>query len=257
MKIAIVQADLKWLEISSNLTHFDSEIDKLGKEVAIVILPEMFATGFNVVEVDYAESMDGVSMCWLKEKSNQSGKIICGSLSIKEGGKYFNRFVWMQPNGVFYKYDKRHLFSYGNEDLLYTAGENRLIVQVNGIKICLMVCYDLRFPVWAGQQKESLYDVLVYVANWPDARIAAWNTLLQARAIENQCYVIGCNRVGVDGRQLVYSGHSQWIDPLGDVKAKVIDNSETLIAEISINYLNDVRSKFPFLNDADSFDIIN
>jgi omega-amidase len=257
MKIAIIQANISWLEISTNLEYFDTQIDKLDKDVRLVVLPEMFSTGFNVYNMSNIETMEGESVNWLKRKSHQSGKIICGSLSIIDNGKYFNRFVWMQPNGVHYKYDKRHLFSYGKENLTYTAGDTRLIVQVNGVRFCLMVCYDLRFPVWARQQKESLYDVLIYVANWPDARMLAWNTLLQARAIENQCYVIGCNRVGVDGNDLVYSGHSQWIDPLGAVKAKIVNDSKALIADISIDYLKEIRIKFPFLDDADNFGIIN
>ena len=197
---------------------------------------------------------------WLKNLSASKKIIITGSIIIEENGNYFNRLIWMLPNGQYGYYDKRHLFAYGEEDKHYTAGTKRLIASVNGWKINLMVCYDLRFPVWARQQfdeKQNFeYDVLIYVANWPERRSSAWKSLLQARAIENQCYVIGVNRVGNDGNNIYHSGDSMVIDPIGEVLYQKSDEEDLFTIQLSEKHLKEVREKFQFWRDADSFEIL-
>lgn len=251
LTLSLIQSDLFWEDKTKNLASFEREINALPREVQIVVLPEMFNTGFSM-NARLAEDMEGEALQWMKRLSHQSGKIITGSVMIKEAGKIFNRLIWMQPNGTFYHYDKRHLFAFGGEDKVFFPGDKRLVVQVNGWKICLMVCYDLRFPVWSRQQSEP-YDLLIYVANWPEKRNHAWKTLLQARAIENQCYVAGLNRVGEDGKGIRYSGDSALIDPLGHIVDQISGRAGTLTVVQHQALLAEVRSHFPFLKDADQF----
>lgn len=252
LHITLVQPDIVWEDKTANLEQYEQMIGSVTTPKHIVVLPEMFSTGFSMAPERLAEPMDGPSVSWMKDNARKFRCIITGSLIIEEDGRYYNRMLWVQPDGVVGHYDKRHLFGYANEDKHYTSGEKRMIAQVNGWRINLMVCYDLRFPVWARNQGNE-YDVLLYVANWPEARSLAWRTLLQARAIENQCYVVGVNRVGTDGKGHKYVGESSVIGPLGEKiwqgAPEVITHSLTLEKEP----LTKVRSSFPFLNDADKF----
>lgn len=235
------------------------KILSIKEQTQLVVLPEMFSTGFSMKPEELAETMEGETIQWMKRLSSQKKIILTGSVIIKDSDKYFNRLIWMLPNGQYGFYDKRHCFAFAGEDKHYTAGAKRLIASVNGWKVNLQVCYDLRFPVWARQQQqpdEAEYDLLVYVANWPERRIHAWKTLLKARAIENQCYVIGVNRVGDDGNAIHYSGESMVVDPLGEVLYTKKDEEDIFTITVDKEHLQSIREKFPFLRDADRF-IIN
>jgi len=258
LSFTTIQTDLFWEDKAANLRMLEEKISNIDTRTEVVILPEMFTTGFSMRPEILAETMDGESIAWMKRVSAEHNIILTGSIMIKEDGCFFNRLVWMQPNGQYGYYDKRHLFGFGKEDEHYTAGNKRLIASVKGWRIHLLVCYDLRFPVWARQQvKETQdtpeYDVLVYVANWPQRRSHAWKTLLCARAIENQCYVIGVNRVGTDGKELVYSGDTLVIDPLGQVLYHLADEEDVNTITLSKEKLDEIRAQFPFLKDADEF----
>ncbi|MBK6632938.1 MAG: nitrilase family protein [Chitinophagaceae bacterium] len=217
LTITTIQSNLIWEEKQANLRLLEKKIAGIEEKTEIVVLPEMFNTGFSMKPELLSETMDGETVEWMKKVSRDYGIVLTGSLMITEEGKYYNRLVWMLPNGHYGHYDKRHLFAFGNEDKHYSPGNKRLIASVKGWKINLQVCYDLRFPVWArqaplssrkGDGGEVEYDVLIYVANWPERRSHAWKTLLCARAIENQCYVVGVNRVGSDGNNVYHSGNS-------------------------------------------------
>ncbi len=237
----------------------EDKIAALPDKTEIVVLPEMFSTGFSMQPKLFAETMEGETVEWMKRVSSENGIVLTGSMIAEENGHYFNRLVWMLPNGQFGYYDKRHLFAYAGEHAEYTAGNKRLIASVKGWKINLQVCYDLRFPVWARQQTQNgmpEYDLLIYVANWPEKRSHAWKTLLCARAIENQCYVVGVNRVGNDGNNIYHSGNSLVIDPLGQVLYHMADEEDVNTITLSKEKLAEVRTRFPFLNDADNFTII-
>jgi len=234
----------------------EQKINSIEQKAELVILPEMFSTGFSMQPETYAETMEGETIQWMQRVSKENGIILTGSVIIEEGGNYFNRLIWMLPNGQMGQYNKRHLFAYAEEDKFYTAGNKRLIASVKGWKINLQVCYDLRFPVWARQQStenNTEYDVLIYVANWPEKRNHAWKTLLCARAIENQCYVIGVNRVGNDGNNIYHSGNSLVIDPLGQVLYHMADEEDINTITLSKEKLEEVRTRFPFWKDADDF----
>lgn len=236
----------------------EQKIAAIEQKTELVILPEMFNTGFSMRPEALAENMEGESVAWMKRVSRENSIVLTGSLMIEEAGNYYNRLVWMLPNGQYGHYDKRHLFAFGEEDKHYTAGNKRLIASVKGWKINLQVCYDLRFPVWARQQNRdttSEYDLLIYVANWPERRSHAWKTLLCARAIENQCYVAGVNRVGNDGNNVYHSGNSLVIDPLGQVLYHMADDEDVNTITLQKEMLDEVRTKFPFWKDADSFNI--
>ena len=239
----------------------EEKINSLYQKTEIIVLPEMFSTGFSMKAELLAETMDGPAVQWMKKLSTQNRVILTGSLIIEEDKKYFNRLIWMLPNGEYGYYDKRHLFAYGEEDKHYNAGNKRLITSVKGWKLNMQVCYDLRFPVWARQSPEKKdnavyeYDVLVYVANWPERRSHAWKTLLCARAIENQCYVVGVNRVGKDGNDIYHSGNSLVIDPLGEVLYHMADEDDIFTITLEKERLDEVRAKFPFLKDADRFSL--
>jgi omega-amidase len=276
LTITTIQSNLFWEDKAANLQMFEQKIKSITDKTEIVVLPEMFNTGFSMQPQLFAETMparsgtDGSAETveWMTRVSNENGIVLTGSIMIEEEGKFYNRLIWMLPNGQYGYYDKRHLFAYGEEDKHYTPGNKRLIASVKGWKINLQVCYDLRFPVWArqapsqpppqGEEKASAaeYDVLIYVANWPEKRSHAWKTLLCARAIENQCYVVGVNRVGDDGKNIHYSGNSLVIDPMGQVLYHIADEEDINTITITKEKLEEVRTKFPFLNDADEF-IIN
>ncbi|MEO6681492.1 MAG: amidohydrolase [Ginsengibacter sp.] len=259
LTITIIQTNLFWENKQANLEMLEQKIKGIKEKTEVVILPEMFSTGFSMKPEGLAETMDGTTFHWMKRVASENKIILTGSIIIKEDGHYYNRLIWMLPNGDYGKYDKRHLFAFAGEDEHYSAGNKRFIASVKGWKINLQVCYDLRFPVWARQGASdhgAQYDVLVNVANWPHKRSTAWNTLLQARAIENQCYVVGVNRVGEDGNRNIYHGDSVIIDPLGEILFHQTIDETVATFTLSKDKLMEVRNQFPFLNDADSF-IIN
>lgn len=239
---------------------FEAKIKSLKQPTHIVVLPEMFSTGFSMQPETLAEKMDGPTVQWMKGIAASNKIILTGSVIIEDEEQYYNRLLWVLPNGEIGYYDKRHLFAYGDEDKHYSAGSNRFIASVNGWKINLMVCYDLRFPVWARQQFHQAdgyeYDVLVYVANWPERRKHAWKTLLQARAIENQCYVVGVNRVGTDGAGLTYSGDSMVADSLGSVLYQKENAEDIFTISLDKKHLTEVREKLPFWKEADAFILV-
>jgi len=264
LTISTIQANLLWEERSANLRLLEQKIAGIEEKTEIIVLPEMFSTGFSMQTKTLAETMEGETVQWMKRVSRENGIILTGSVIIEEGGNYYNRLIWMLPNGEHGHYDKRHLFAYAEEDKHYHPGNKRLIASVKGWKINLLVCYDLRFPVWArqtplssrrGDGGEVEYDVLIYVANWPERRSHAWKTLLCARAIENQCYVVGVNRVGTDGNNIYYSGNSLIIDPMGQVLYHMADEEDVFTITLQKEKLEEVRSKFPFWKDSDSFKI--
>jgi len=272
LTITVIQPDLVWEEKKANLQHLEELINGVEEKTEVVILPEMFSTGFSMEPEKLAEKMDGESIGWMKKVAAEKKIILTGSLIIEDpsletrDGKFFNRLIWMLPNGEYAWYDKRHLFAFGDEHSHYSAGNKRLIASVNGWKINLQVCYDLRFPVWARQAPplreerglggEAEYDLLIYVANWPERRNIAWKTLLQARAIENQCYVVGVNRVGNDGNKIYHSGDSMIIDPLGEIIYQKSHEEDVFTFKLQKEKLEEVRNKFPFWKDADPFKII-
>ena len=252
LKISVFQFDLAWEDIVANRAKIDRMLEQMPTDTDVVFLPEMFSTGFTMNVSQVAETMSGETIEWLKQQSREHRVALCGSLIIQDADKYYNRLVFIKPSGTVFHYDKRHLFAMGNEDGYFQAGSKRLIVEYEGWRICPLICYDLRFPVWSRNRNE--YDVLVYCANWPESRKDVWNTLLKARAIENQSFVIGVNRVGVDGNQISYSGNSQLIDAKGRLVASADESAESInFAEFSSKELADFRIKFPLLNDADEF----
>jgi omega-amidase len=260
LTITLIQNNLAWEDKQFNLQSFEEKIKGHKSKMEVVLLPEMFNTGFSMNPSLHAETMEGESVEWMRRVAAENNIIIAGSLMIKEGGDYFNRLVWMLPNGEYGHYDKRHLFAYAGEDEHYTSGNKRLIASVKGWKVNLQVCYDLRFPVWARQvvpitadDTDPEYDVLVYVANWPEKRVHAWKTLLQARAIENQCYVAGVNRVGDDGNGNHYTGDSMIVDALGKPLVHAGESEGVFTYVLQWNELQAVREKLPFLRDADPF----
>lgn len=272
LTISLIQTHLHWENKPANLQMLEEKIMGIAEKTELVVLPEMFSTGFSMRPEELAETMEGETVQWMKRIVAQKKVILTGSVIIKEEAadgqfNYYNRLIWMLPNGQYGVYDKRHRFAYAGEDDHYTAGSKRLIASVKGWKINLLVCYDLRFPVWARQSPPRLqergsggeveYDVLIYVANWPERRIQAWKTLLQARAIENQCYVVGANRVGDDGNKIHYSGESMIIDPLGEVLYTKKDEEDIYTITLEKTHLDSVREKFPFWKDADAFMIMN
>jgi len=250
--IALIQMDLTWENPIDNIEKIDKFLDQLTQPADIVFLPEMFSTGFSMNVKDLAESMDGETMKWMKMRSKQSNIALCGSLIIKEEGEYFNRLVFVEPEGKVYHYNKRHLFTMGNEESHFHKGSERLIINYKGWRICPLICYDIRFPVWSRNKDE--YDLLVYVANWPANRSEVWDILLKARAIENQAYVAGINRVGVDGTKIHYTGDSQVLDAKGRCLANVNPGKEAVVkAQLSLSELERFRTIFPVLKDGDTY----
>jgi omega-amidase len=255
----LIQTSLAWENKVANRNMLKAKIEAIKDSTELVILPEMFTTGFSMNPEHFAEKMDGETIQWMKEVSAKKRVILTGSLMIEEGGQYFNRLVWMLPNGQFGYYDKRHLFAYANEHEHYTAGSKRFIASVKGWKVNLNVCYDLRFPVWARQQpkgEEGEYDLLLYVANWPERRNTAWKALLQARAIENQCFCIGVNRVGNDGNDIYHSGDSMVVHPLGEIIYHKEHDEDVFTITLHKVSVDEVRQRMPFWKDADPFKIL-
>ncbi|MDA7557606.1 amidohydrolase [Flavobacteriaceae bacterium] len=252
LKIAIIQSDLIWEEPAKNRSNFTKKINQLKGIKDIIVLPEMFTSGFTMQPERVYESMNGNTITWMKHIAEVHKVAICGSLVIKENSNFFNRFVFVTSSGHVEYYDKRHTFSLAGEHKSYTSGNNRVIINYKGWKIMPQICYDLRFPVWSRNIFE--YDLLIYVANWPTPRIDAWDALLKARAIENMSYCIGVNRTGFDNNKHKYPGHSAIYNGLGDQIAQDISNTEyTDIVVLEKPHLEGIRQKFKFLNDQDDF----
>lgn len=259
--VSCIQADLHWEDKQANLAMFEALFQQIPAHSHIILLPEMFSTGFTMNAAAMAETETGRTLEWMRQQSLSLKKIIAGSIIIEENGSFYNRLIWMQPNGQHYHYDKKHLFGFAGEDEQYSAGHQKVIVQVNGWRINLQVCYDLRFPVWARQApsqegQTAAYDILLYVANWPQRRISAWDTLLKARAIENQSYVIGVNRVGKDINDIYHNGSSSIIDPWGEVVWNLQETTGIYTHTFQYALLAEARNKLPFLKDADRFIIL-
>lgn len=258
LTVTTIQPDLQWEDKTANLRRLEEKIDGITVHTELVILPEMFATGFSMRPELLAEPMEGPTVAWMRTIATRKKIILTGSVIIEEEGKYFNRLIWMLPNGQYGYYDKRHRFAYAGENEHYSAGHKRLVASVKGWRILLLVCYDLRFPVWsrqAGQDGLPEYDLIIYVANWPQRRSLAWKTLLQARAIENQAFVIGVNRVGNDGNNIEHSGDSMIIDPLGEILYHGVGKEEVFTLTLEKEKLDAIRERFPFWKDADRFHI--
>jgi len=253
MKIALIQSDLYWEDVFKNRKSFESKINQIDSSVNLVVLPEMFSTGFTMNAPEVAETMEGETVLWLQSLAKQKNFAITGSLIILENEKYYNRMLFVFPSGKIEYYDKRHLFSLAGEDQFYTSGKEKVIVEYLDWKICLQVCYDLRFPVFARNVEN--YDLLLYVANWPKVRTNAWDTLLKARAIENLSYVAGVNRVGLDANNYEHVGHSQVIDFSGNFILEPQETESVFIVELDKKAMIETRKKLDFLNDKDIFEI--
>lgn len=255
MNVALLQTDLVWENPLENRKNFAQQINSIDNDVDLIVLPEMFTSGFTMSPELVAESMDGITINWLKAIAKTKNCAVTGSLVITENNIFYNRMVFVYPNGEVKKYDKKHLFTLANEDKMYTAGTEKVIVEYNNFKICLQVCYDLRFPVFSRNTEN--YDLLIYIASWPEVRINAWNCLLKARAIENLCYTIGVNRIGIDGNELQYTGQSQVIDFLGNYLVEPSPKESILTTKLLLKFQNQTREKLNFLNDKDDFMIKN
>jgi len=256
IKITILQAYLFWENIDKNLQNISSKLTGIREKTDLIVLPEMFNTGFSMNAEKLAEPMDGKTMKWMHKLANQNKCVITGSIIIKENGRYYNRLIWMRPNGSYEQYDKRHLFALAQEHEIYTPGNKRLIVELNGWKICPMICYDLRFPVWLRNVNNE-YDLMLFVANWPERRIMHWRSLLNARAIENQAYVVGVNRIGHDGNELYHSGDSTCVDPNGNVIYHKKDEEDRYTLTVLATEVAKTRRAMPFFKDADKFTILD
>ncbi len=255
LRITTVQSILHWEDVGSNLAMFDDRLSGLKGKTDLVILPEMFTTGFSMAAPAMAEEMGGKTCRWLAAKASELGSVVAGSIIIKEDGHYFNRLIWMQPDGAYRQYDKRHLFTMAKEQETFTAGQNKLIANWKGWKICPLVCYDLRFPVWSRNAAGG-YDLLVYVANWPETRSHHWRQLLVARAIENQSFVAGVNRVGEDGKGFRYTGDTSVVDYAGRLIYQVSGAEDVFTCELSKKEMAAYREKLHFLPDQDKFEIL-
>ncbi|MCL4154537.1 UNVERIFIED_CONTAM: hypothetical protein GTU68_016118 [Idotea baltica] len=254
LKIALIQSDLVWENPEENRLNFSQKINNISEEVDMIVLPEMFTTGFTMNASKVAESMDGDTVLWMQNMAKNTNAAIVGSVVILEEKNYYNRLLFVEPSGYISKYDKRHTFTLVGENKTYTAGKEKVIINYKGWKISPLICYDLRFPVWARNMAN--YDVLLYVANWPKPRVSAWDALLKARAIENMSYCIGVNRVGVDGVNSEYSGHSGCYDVLGDLMTSFEANSEqTEVITLEKRHIEAYRNKLKFLDDRDLFSI--
>ncbi len=258
LSIALIQPDTLWENKEDNLTHLTTHIDKLKDEhpvVNIIIMPEMFTTGFTMNPEPFAETMDGATVEWMREIATEQELAICGSIIIQEKGKFYNRFIFVKPNGGINFYDKKHLFGYAGENEKYTAGNKNITIDYKGWRINPFVCYDLRFPVWCRNVNDA--DIILYVANWPEMRVAHWQKLLPARAIENQCFVIGNNRVGTDFNNYKYTGQSCAINPLGNSIASMGDKEGYALFKLEKSEIESIRAKIPFFKDRDLFQFID
>lgn len=260
LKVTLLQADLYWQDPTANLAMLEEKIWQIEGSTDLIILPEMFTTGFTMDAAAHAEPMNFTTMKWMKQQAAQTGAVVTGSYIVNVRGAFYNRLLWVEPSGDISTYDKRHLFRMAKEDDSFTMGKERLIREWKGWRICPLICYDLRFPIWSRNQyleseKRMDYDLLIYVANWPAIRISAWDTLLQARAAENLSYVVGVNRVGEDGKGIAYDGHSTIIDPKGIQEKLLTKNTEVYTQVLSGEELLAYREKFPAYLDADNYSI--
>lgn len=257
LKVVVIQDEIHWNDEAANLNHFGKKIEAIeASEVDLIVLPEMFTTGFSMDKLAALHDEGQMKpLDWMKAFASEKQACITGSIKVKSGEEYYNRLYWVNPEGEVLHYNKRHLFTFAGEDQHFSAGKERLVVECKGWRIGLFVCYDLRFPIWSRNMNKGglpLYDAALYVANWPAVRAEPWNILLKARAIENQCYVIACNRVGKDTNGHLYSGNSGVIDPKGvDLSASTPFEATTISAELSFEELSDFRKKFPVIEDGD------
>ena len=256
LNIGLIQTSLVWEDRDANMQQLEKKIQSVSG-ADIIILPEMFTTGFSMNSAMLAEEMDGTTVGWLAALAKEKKAVITGSFICKENEHFYNRLVWMQEDGKYHWYDKRHLFRMGEENKHYSAGKNRLVVEYKGWRINPMVCYDLRFPVWCRQPSgEKPFDLQIYVANWPERRSYPWKSLLVARAIENQCFVAGLNRVGTDGRGITHSGDSMLLNAKGEILSKLKPFEErTEQVSIDKSSLQEFRKQFPVGDDADSYSL--
>ena len=254
MKIALIQTELHWENPQANRNHFEKLITSITQKVDLIVLPEMFSTGFTMNPNQVAESMSGETTVWLQSLAKSTESAIVGSLVIKENELYYNRLLFVFPSGEIRHYDKKHLFTLAGEDKIYTPGNEKLIVEYLDFRICLLICYDLRFPVFSRNTED--YDALIYVANWPKPRVNAWDVLLKARAIENQCFVIGVNRIGIDNNNHQYVGHSQVVNSMGEYVLEPQESEAILLIEINKKETQDIRKKLDFLSDRDIFSFL-
>lgn len=254
LAVTIVQQDIVWHDSKANLALLSRELDALESPVDLIVLPEMFTTGFSMDAETLAESIDGPSVNWLRARALETGAAICGSLIIRDAGRYYNRFIFMRPDGTYESYDKRHLFRLAREHRHYSSGNKRVVFEYRGFRICPQVCYDLRFPVWSRSLDD--YDLLIYVANWPAARHLAWRTLIRARAIENQAYAVAVNRAGTDGNEIAYLGGSAVVDFLGQDLCELDTCRGTATVTLEKEPLQQFRKRYPFHDDADPFQLV-
>jgi len=252
LRITIIQTKLAWEDKQKNLAMFDEKMDAIDGKTNLIVLPEMFSTGFSMNAEKLAEEMEGPTVSWLLRKSRQKNADITGSIIVRENGKFFNRLIWAKPSGDLFSYDKKHLFRFAGEEKIFSPGSTHILVELCGWKIRPFICYDLRFPLWI-RNFDNQYDLAIFIANWPEKRSAHWNALLPARAIENQCFVAGVNIVGEDGKGLIYNGGSCIIDPLGKRLFHQSNLEITHTATLSYSLLEDYRKTFPAWMDADSY----
>lgn len=252
LRITIIQTTLHWQDAAANRAMFSEKLAAAAPATDLIVLPEMFTTGFSMDAAGLAEEAEGPTLQWMKEEAARYSAVLTGSVMVKEGENYYNRLYWVRPDGAYEHYDKRHLFRMAKEHHSYTPGKEKLLVELKGWNICPLVCYDLRFPVWS-RNTNSQYDLLLYVANWPKPRANAWSTLLQARAIENLSYVVGVNRVGTDGNNHPYSGDSAIIHPKGHKLLETTEAEGIHTITLSKQELTDFREAFPAHLDADDF----
>jgi predicted amidohydrolase len=252
LTVTLIQTELDWEDVAANLRRFDRLIDSLQVATDLIVLPEMFTTGFSMNAAALAENMNGRAVGWLRETARRTAAAVVGSIIVVDDRRFYNRLCWASPDGELATYDKKHLFRYAGEDRVYTAGSASLLVELNGWKIQPFVCYDLRFPVWTRNPNRT-YDLALFIANWPQRRAEHWKVLLQARAIENQSYVIGVNRIGTDGNGLYHSGDSSVIDPIGTILFRSAHAPCVFTLPLEWDRLDDYRQSFPAWKDADQF----
>lgn len=251
LKVTLFQSALFWEDIAANLSAFEQKMEAISPgSTDVILLPEMFTTGFSMKNVaNLAETAQGLTFEWLQKMANKHKAVVSGSFMVKENGKFYNRLLWMRPDGNFAHYDKKHLFSMAKEQEFFSPGTTKTLVDYNGWKICPMICYDLRFPTWL--RNKQAYDLLYFVANWPESRSAHWRSLLQARAIENQAYVVGVNRVGKDGNGVPHSGDSMVIAPDGKIIAHLSQTEQIHQVSLAPESIEITRRHMPFLKDMD------
>ncbi len=260
LKTTLIQSNIYWQDVDANLAMFEEKIWEIETPTDVIILPEMFNTGFSMNVEHMAEPMNFKTFRWMNQMAKQKDAAIVGSYIVKEATQYYNRLYWVEPDGQFDFYDKKHLFRMGNEHLVFAEGNKKMIRNFRGWKIRPLVCYDLRFPVWSRNRYSSSaevldYDLLIYVANWPAPRNDVWQTLLKARSMENQCYTIGLNRTGSDGEGITYNGQSSVFDFKGKAINEISSNQAIQTVELNMEQLISFRKKFPAFLDGDSFEL--